>query len=170
MRPDSTGPKSKSQRKREANALQALGERLVHLKPTQLANLPLEDTLREAVRAAQRIKAHGGRRRQLQLIGKLMRLADGAAIARSLEALEAVGRRDADRLHELEGWRMRLLEDGGPALDDLVARYPMVDRPIVEGLLHRAAEDRAASRALFRYLREAIPGPSSPASQADAAG
>ena len=156
MRPDSPEQKSKSRRKREATALQALGERLVELRAAQLAQLPLEEPLREAVRAAQRITARGGRRRQLQLIGKLMRRADGPAIARSLEALEAVGRRDTDRLHELENWRSRLLEDGA-AVDELVRQYPQVDRVAVGDLLRRAVEDRAASRALFRYLGRVIP-------------
>jgi len=156
MRQDSPEQKSKSRRKREATALQALGERLVELRAAQLAQLPLEEPLREAVRAAQRITARGGRRRQLQLIGKLMRRADGPAIARSLEALEAVGRRDTDRLHELENWRSRLLEDGA-AVDELVRQYPQVDRVAVGDLLRRAVEDRAASRALFRYLGRVIP-------------
>ncbi|MCP5159993.1 MAG: DUF615 domain-containing protein [Gammaproteobacteria bacterium] len=68
---------SKSQRKREATALQELGERLVKLTSTQLSRVPLPEELLAAVRLAQTISQRGGRKRQLQYIGKLMRRLDG---------------------------------------------------------------------------------------------
>jgi ribosome-associated protein len=153
---------SKTRRKREAEALQALGERLVGLKPSQLARIPMDDELREAVQAAQRIHARGGRRRQLQLVGKLMRAADAQAIAQALAALESVRQRDADRLHELEDWRARLLNGETGAIEALAEQYPGVDRAAVTDLVRRAT-CRAGTRALFRYLDRAIPppGPSS---------
>src|SRR5215831_10724486 len=64
---------SKSQRKRDAHAVQALGVQLVALSAAQLARLDLPEPLHEAVRAAQRMRSHGARTRQLQYIGKLMR-------------------------------------------------------------------------------------------------
>lgn len=155
MRDDSDEARSKTRRKREAEALQALGERLVELRPSQLERIPLADELREAVQVAQRIRARGGRRRQLQLIGKLMRSADAPAIAQALAGLDAVRRRDADRLHELEEWRARLLTGGGDALDALVTEHPGVDRAAVQDLV-RQATCRAGTRALFRYLDAAI--------------
>lgn len=66
-------PPSKSRRKREATALQDLGEQLVKLTPAQLNRMPLPEELSAAVRAAQAISQRGGRKRQLQFIGKLMR-------------------------------------------------------------------------------------------------
>lgn len=71
-------PPSKSQRKREATALQDLGEQLVKLTPAQLSRVPLADELLAAVRLAQSIAQRGGRKRQLQYIGKLMRQLDEA--------------------------------------------------------------------------------------------
>jgi ribosome-associated protein len=154
---DSGAPEpSKTRRKREAEALQVLGERLVGLKPSQLSRIPMDDELREAVQAAQRIHAHGGRRRQLQRIGKLMRAADAQAIARALSDLEAVRRVDADRLHELEDWRARLLSGETGAIEALADQYPRVDRSAVADLVRRAT-CRAGTRALFRYLDGAIP-------------
>lgn len=67
---------SKSQRKREALALQRLGEQLVNLNSAQLAKMPLPEELQEAIRAAQGMTQRGARRRQLQYIGKLMRRID----------------------------------------------------------------------------------------------
>jgi ribosome-associated protein len=78
---------SKSARKRAAHAAQALGERLIGLKEADLVKLPLPDELREAVRAARRIKARGGLARQKQYIGKLMRDVDPLPIETALDAL-----------------------------------------------------------------------------------
>jgi ribosome-associated protein len=67
---------SKSARKREYLALQKLGEELISLKESDLANLPLDENLLDAVLEARQIKAHGAMRRQKQYIGKLMRHID----------------------------------------------------------------------------------------------
>ena len=80
---------SKSQRKRDAHALQALGIQLVALSPARLAHLELPDVLREAVVAAQGMHRHGARTRQLQYIGKLMRQLDSAALRTVRETLES---------------------------------------------------------------------------------
>jgi len=78
---------SKSSRKRAAHAAQALGERLIQLKESEWAKLPLPETLLDALRTAKRIKARGGLARQKQYIGKLMRDLDTAAIEAALEDL-----------------------------------------------------------------------------------
>ncbi|MFZ1326374.1 MAG: ribosome biogenesis factor YjgA [Candidatus Contendobacter sp.] len=74
-------PPSKSQRKREATALQDLGEQLVKLTAAQLRHIPLPEELQTAVHAAQAIAQRGGRKRQLQYIGKLMRRLDAEETA-----------------------------------------------------------------------------------------
>jgi ribosome-associated protein len=78
---------SKSQRKRDAHALQALGVQLVALSTAQLARLDLPEPLHEAVLAAQRMRAHGARTRHLQYIGKLMRQIEPTALSRIRAAL-----------------------------------------------------------------------------------
>jgi len=78
---------SKSQRKRDAHALQALGVQLVALSAAQLVRLALQETLHEAVVAVQRMHAHGARTRQMQYIGKLMRQLEPTALSRVRAAL-----------------------------------------------------------------------------------
>ena len=78
---------SKSQRKRDAHALQALGVQLIALSADQLARLERPEALHEAVLAAQRMHAHGARMRQMQYIGKLMRQLEPAALSRIRMAL-----------------------------------------------------------------------------------
>jgi len=78
---------SKTQRKREAPALQTLGIQLVALSIAQLARLGLPEALHEAVVAAQRMRSHGARTRQMQSIGKLMRQLEPAMLSRIRAAL-----------------------------------------------------------------------------------
>lgn len=76
LEPEAAFPPSKSQRKRDATALQNLGAQLVRLTPAQLSRVPLPDELLAAVRAAQATPQRGAHQRQLQYIGKLMRRLD----------------------------------------------------------------------------------------------
>ena len=82
--PEHIDKPTKSQRKREALALQELGETLVDLKPAQLNKMPLPEELREAVLAARQMTQHGARKRQLQYIGRLMREIDPEPIRAAL--------------------------------------------------------------------------------------
>ena len=88
---------SKSQRKRDAHALQALGAQLVALPPAHLARMALPDALREAVVLVQGMRQRGARTRQMQYIGKLMRQLDPTALRMVREVLDparAVTQRD----------------------------------------------------------------------------
>src|SRR5258708_12631689 len=79
---------SKTKRKQEMHALQALGAALVALPESQLGELSLESNLYEAVIAAKRIKSHEAKRRQMQYIGRLMRGVDAEPIRERLAAIE----------------------------------------------------------------------------------
>lgn len=151
---------SKSQRRRDMEALQALGEELVGLPATALRDMPLPDTLREAVMLARSITAHGGRRRQLQYIGKLMREVDAAPIRAALEQRGRQSRAQARHFHKLEQLRDRLLEEGESVVDEVCERHPRAERQRLRQLLRQARKERElqqppkSARQLFRYLRE----------------
>ncbi len=155
---------SKSQLKRDAAALQELGEKLVKLREAQLKKVPLPDPLREAVETAQRIKSHGAHKRQLQYIGRLMRNVDEAPIRQALEALKGTGREAAAHFQRLERWRERLINDGDAALSELLDDYPQTDSQHLRQLIRNARREqeqdspKGAGRALFRYLRELTEG------------
>ena len=80
-------PPSKSSRKREAHALQKLGEDLVQLRAADLARLPLPESLRDAIDEARRLTSRGALSRQRQYIGKLMRDIDVEPIVTALDGL-----------------------------------------------------------------------------------
>lgn len=73
-------PKSKSQKKREADAIQKLGVALISLKIEQINSMNLPQPLHQAIIAAKSLKSHGAVRRQEQLIGKLMRLTSAVEV------------------------------------------------------------------------------------------
>ena len=146
--------------KRNAEALQALGEELITLKPEQLARFDLPDPLREAVLAAQRIASHGALRRQRQYIGKLMRKVDAAPIRARLLEVRGEDAMTRARLHRAERWRERLIAEGDAALTELLSEVPQADRVRLRTLTRDAQRERAndsaprAQRELFRRLRE----------------
>lgn len=65
LTPEEELPPSRSQVKREVEALQSLGERLVTLRKDQLDQMPISDTLRAAVDEAKRLSARSAIRRQM---------------------------------------------------------------------------------------------------------
>ena len=77
--------KSKTQKKKEALALQVLGEKLLKLSPKQLENIDLPAEIYDAVQFAKTTRQHGALKRQMQYIGALMRQIDPAPIQEALD-------------------------------------------------------------------------------------
>jgi ribosome-associated protein len=162
MAPDA--PPSKSALKRHMLALQAVGEALVDLSAEQLRTLELSDDLRSAVIDAKRISKHGGRKRQMQYIGRLMRNLDAAPVVAQLQALRQPARLAVARQQLVAAWRDRLLlaNDADAALDALISEYPRADRSRLRGLVVQARQERAsrtpphAFREMFHALSSTL--------------
>ncbi len=162
------GP-SKSELKRQAKALQDLGRELLELADSHFAEMPLSDEMRDAMALYKRLNQREARRRQLQFIGKRMRDEDLDGIRAALQNI-----RDRDRLfrqhfHKLEELRDRLVAEGDAALGEVLTDHPHLDKQHLRQLIRQARKEArenkppAASRKLFRYLREAIEIGSGPA-------
>lgn len=152
---------SKSALKRQMTGLQKLGEALVDLSDRELGRIPIDDSqLRQVILEARGINSRSARRRHLQYLGKLMRSVDPEPIQRALDELHQQKRGDAAAFKHLEQWRDRLLAEGDDAVDKLLQEYPAADRQQLRQLTrqHRkeaeSGKPPAASRKLFRYLRE----------------
>lgn len=151
---------SKSQRKRDMHRLQELGVQLLDLSATELQSLELPEPLQAAVSEARRLKTHESRRRQAQLIGKLMRGIDPEPVRAYLEQRSRGIRQQTADFHELERWREELIAGGDEAIEQLLQRYPEADRSRLRQWVRAARQtpDGAAAghpkRKLFRYLRE----------------
>lgn len=161
MDDDIEQPISKSEIKRQMTALQKLGEELVALPASKLDQLDLPETLRDAVNQAKRITAHGGLRRQMQYIGRLMRITDAQPIAEQLNAWRGDSAEVIAEFHRMENWRTRLLADD-VALTEFVDIYPQADAQQLRTLVRNARREAAAaqapksSRALFKLIRELV--------------
>jgi ribosome-associated protein len=158
--PQYEGP-SKSQRKRDSAALQDLGAELVNMPKSKLAAIPLDEDLREAIALAQSIKQHGGRKRQILYIGKLLRGIDATPIKEAIAKLDQTDATAVAHLHRIERWRERLLgEEGNEALTQLLHEFPTADSQRLRQLIRSAQQESAAGkppksfRELFKYLRE----------------
>jgi ribosome-associated protein len=151
---------SKSQRKREMEAAQDLGEQLLQLKPDVLQKMPLDERLLDAVLQAQKISQREAKRRHLQLIGKLMRSADSDAIQSALASVQTGSREAARTLHELEHWRDRLLAEGDRAIGEVLLAFPGSDTQPLRQMIRDAQRETAqgkpptSARKLFQYLKQ----------------
>ncbi|ARF51606.1 ribosome biogenesis factor YjgA [Pantoea stewartii] len=150
---------SKSEIKRDAEELKRLGAELVDLGKNSLDKIPLDERLRTEIELAQRIKKEG-RRRQLQLIGKLMRSIDVEPIRTALDKLKNRHNQQVALFHKLEMLRDRLIEEGDEAMTDVLALYPQADRQQLRSMIRNAQKEKAgnkppkSARQIFQYLRE----------------
>jgi len=161
------GP-SRSEQRRAALDVLALGQQLVGLSAAQLAKLPIPDDLLPHIAEARRITSHVAHKRQLAFLAKQMRREDDATLDAIRDALDAGGeaaRRETAQLHRVEAWRERLIADGDAALSELLAEHPQADRQHLRQLVRNAIDERNrnkpphAFRELFRELRELIDEP-----------
>ncbi len=163
-----TDEQSRTDLKRESAELQKLGEELLTLRPDLLERLELSEKLKDAVLEAKRITNFEGKRRQMQFIGKLMRLVDPAVLETVRAALTEQTSGSAQEnliLHLAESWRERLLgaED---AFGDWLAQHPDTDAQQLRALIRQARKDAVpekpgaavrhgrAYRDIFQILRE----------------
>ncbi|MGJ0578295.1 ribosome biogenesis factor YjgA [Xenorhabdus bovienii] len=150
---------SKSEIKRDSEALKKLGMELVELSKNALERIPLDDDLLAAIELAQRIKREG-RRRQLQLIGKMLRSRDPEPITIALDKLNNRHNQQIVLFHKLEELRDKLLEDADGALTEVVTLYPHVDRQQLRALVRNAKKEKETNkppksyRQIFQYLKE----------------
>lgn len=152
---------SKSQRKRDSHELQALGEALVGLPDDRIDAIGLDDRLLGAVQEYKRTRSFEGRRRQMQYIGKLMRLNDVEPIREAVTAMQLGQAKDALALHESEHWRQVLI-DSDDALTRWTAEHPGSDLQQLRSLIRAARKDASAApeqrsgrayRELFQYIK-----------------
>lgn len=136
MYDDEFGP-SKTRLKKDADRAQALGTALLDFNETFLRSLNLDEPLFDAIMLAKNIRQHGGKRRQIQLVGKLMRRADIDAIAAAVDAVHSAKARDRQQHHRAERLRDSLIGGSPEQRQRLLAEF-----------------DLASSDALYRLLKD----------------
>ena len=168
---------SRTDLKRESDALQDLGKELLTLRSDLFDAVGLPDKLVEAIVEAKRITNFEGKRRQMQYVGKLMRKLDPEIVEAARTALEEQHKGSAAeklRLHLAEQWRDRLIADDA-TLPQWMDEYPNTDTQQLRALIRQARKDAPpvdkaavsqglaprkgrAYRELFQLVREHLGG------------
>jgi ribosome-associated protein len=141
---------SKTQRKREAESQQDLGQALTRLRPAVLDQLPIDETLRDAIEEYHRVaKSFGAKRRQLQFIGRLMRERDAEAIVQAMDALSDSSQHPVRKREVLAQLAELTLQQGDATIQELVSRDHSLPRQTLRQLsreLHKLPEAATAKR------------------------
>jgi ribosome-associated protein len=148
-------PKSKSQKKRDMTALQAVGAELEALPKDRLARVPMPEALADAIHEARRTTSHEGKRRQMQFVGKVMRgLEDDEveAIRAALEGFKGTSKAETARMHLIERWRELLLADDD-ALTRFLGEHPGSDVQTLRNIIRSARKEKEQAKPP-RYFRE----------------
>jgi ribosome-associated protein len=153
---------SKTQRKKESHDLQQLGEDLVELPDDRLESLPMDESLRDALRTYKKTRTHEGRRRQMQYVGKLMRRNDPEPLREAVAALKLGTAKSSLALHEREHWRAQMLASDA-AFTAWMQQYPSTDLQQLRSLVRAARKDAASApeqrsgrayRELFQLIKQ----------------
>jgi len=157
--------RSKTKLKQDSEDLKQLGLELVNLPNNHLADIPLDDELRDAVELAGRInKKKDGYRRQLQLIGKILRKRDPEPIQQALVKLNAHHLIANQFFHQVEQLRDQIVDSGDAGIQVAIEKYPTLDRQKLRQLQRQAVKQKEAgkspmaSREIFQYLKLTIDG------------
>ena len=169
-----TSEASKTELKRESTELQKLGEELLTLRADLIERLSLPDKLVEALAEVRRITNFEGRRRQIQFVGKQMRLLEPETLQGARDALEEQNNgsaRETQALHLAEKWRAELVADED-ALARWLQQFPDTDTQQLRALIRQARKDNPpdnvaeskgmaprhsrAWRELFQLVREQL--------------
>ena len=167
---------SKTDLKRESTELQKLGEELLTLRADLMERLALPDKLVDALAEVRRITNFEGRRRQMQYVGKLMRLLDPEVREAAREALIEQNKgsaRETQALHLAEQWRAELVAHE-EAQGRWMLQFPDTDKQQLRALVRQARKDNPPDKAaeskglaprhsrawreLFQLVREQLTG------------
>jgi len=145
------GP-SKSERKREAEALQALGKELSELGAETLAKIALPESIAEAIADLHKMKSFGAKRRQLQLIGRLMRSLDATSVREAIDRATGESHAAVAAHHRAEMLRDAIIQSD-EALTQYIDKHPQAPTQKLRQLA-RAARREAAQSAPPKSARE----------------
>jgi ribosome-associated protein len=143
-----TTESTKTDLKREMDALQDLGKDLLTLRGDLFKRLQLPDQLVDALAEARRITNFEGKRRQMQFVGKLMRKLHDEQIEAIRQAMDEQRNGSAGEkmaLHLAEQWRDRLIAEES-ALAIWLDHFPDTDVQQLRSLIRQARKDLDKAR------------------------
>lgn len=167
---------SRSEKKRQAKAVEQLAKELVDLSENDIGKLPCDDFLRAEILAAKPLKS-GARKRQIKYIAKELRNSSAEPLLAYLEKSKGSHLKKVGEFHELERLRDAILteaiearreaQEAGERLNEqwdsatvntALEKFPDLDAPAIKKSALRYAANRkpAHSREIFRMLKAAM--------------
>ena len=128
---------SKTEQKKAMARLQLLGEKLAALPPAKIQTLPVNDVLISSLLEMARIPSFEARRRQSQLLAKLLKRENESEILAALNH-----KQPARKQAQLTRWVDRLLAQGDGSLNDFVRQFPAAERHTLRQHVMRAQKAR----------------------------
>lgn len=147
---------SRTQKKHYAHSMVDLAHKLAELKHSIMIELPINESIIDAIVASKKINSHIARKRHFQYIGKLLLKTDHQAVIDALEAQEKNHEAGLIRQPFLQMWQEKILADN----EHIATLYETHDHGDIQTLrqLVRAASKENANtkrnrRKVFEHLR-----------------
>ena len=149
---------SKSQLKRDSKDLQRLGKKLASFNAEQLAKVPLNDKMVDAIALAQKLSnKRGALKRHYQFVGKILRSIDVEPILDAVKAIEDTDNSSQLIFKTMEYWRDRIVAEGDPAIDECCDQHDNMDRQKLRQLsrnLKKAPSEEKKTRFARQIFKE----------------
>lgn len=152
---------SKSQLKRDSEALKKLGKKLTTYNAEQLATIPLSDKLLEAIDLAHKLSnKRSALKRHFQFIGKILRSIDAAPILQAVAQIDDKDKTNIQAFKLIEHWRDRILFEGDTAIHDYCNAHKNADRQKLRQMWRNYSQTpdeikkTRIARQLFRDIRD----------------
>jgi ribosome-associated protein len=152
--------KSKSEIKREMISLQAFAQKIIEMSKHQRSKLPLSDELKADMILADKItNKHEALKRHIRHVAKVLSEMDLEPIQQALDVMANKHQQETTKFIRLEALRDKLITEGSPAIEELLAQNSQMERQKLRQLVRQAAKEYKAEKpgkyykTLFLYIK-----------------
>ena len=148
---------SKSEIKRQLQAITDLGKTLCSMSLEQIKKAPLNPDVLEAIEQYHRCKSFGAKKRQLLYVGKQLRNEPIDEIHNWLNGETVEQKMQVLNMHTAERWRDALIENPG-SLSELIDAYPEAATMNFNQLIRQAKQEQNSNKPpkFYRQLYQRI--------------
>ncbi len=147
---------SRTQKKHYAHSMVDLAHKLAEMKHSILIELPITESIIDAIVASKKIKSNIARKRHFQFIGKLLLKTDHQAVIDALDSQEKNHEAGLIRQPFLQMWQEKVLEDND-LISSLYETHDHSDIQTLRQLVRAASKENANTkknrRKVFEHLR-----------------
>lgn len=147
---------SRTQKKHYAHSMVDLAHKLAEMKHSIMIELPITESIVDAIVASKKINSNIARKRHFQFIGKLLLKTDHQAVIDALQEQEKSHEAGLIRTPFLQMWQEKVLEDN----DVIASLYDTHDhgdiqtlRQLVRAASKENAQTKKNRRKVFEHLR-----------------